>query len=520
MTHHEFENALRSVKYTPEQRTAMREKLKNTMISGDRMPESDEPFAYTIENAFVEENEKMKITKKTVIGTIAACLIVGITGGVFAKLIINKNNNLVGDSVVDPTAAMSYPEVVPASLDLHPTGAEDTCQNYLTNMMMRDMGRFIVTENGYYCFKENLETNRRGIAYAPRGTGESVYLCTRPQCLHDGNEYCVATNSKYWLLDVAYYEGALYAIANDRSDAKVGEMNSSLVLLRYAPDGSSMEVVKQLETEILQCVHATMCIHRGTIWISTEYRDYIGDVINGGDVENYTRSALYCYEIASGKTAAVLDSGWTTAGWLAISDFIGGSGDFVYFTRPQSSWMDTFTEAGIFRINCYTGQITQLADLMVGCDEAVFHDGKIAYTIWKTASNGESEGYDLFRLDVATGETKQIKHCNLGELTWADDYLIYRANQKWYVMDWDGNAVKELYPPKGKHAPNPDPDCYDLTMIGDEIYVRDAGDEVWYTTFEELFENGSTDNWQKAYGVYFGTPPKEQVYDEFGRPIG
>ena len=94
MTHHEFENALRSVKYTPEQRTAMREKLKNTMISGDRMPESDEPFAYTIENAFVEENEKMKITKKTVIGTIAACLIVGITGGVFAKLIINKNNTV------------------------------------------------------------------------------------------------------------------------------------------------------------------------------------------------------------------------------------------------------------------------------------------------------------------------------------------------------------------------------------------------------------------------------------------
>lgn len=48
------------------------------------------------------------------------------------------------------------------------------------------MCQVMETENGYY-------NTAMGLAYYDKATGKSLYLCSKPECVHDGSEYCTAT---------------------------------------------------------------------------------------------------------------------------------------------------------------------------------------------------------------------------------------------------------------------------------------------------------------------------------------
>lgn len=54
------------------------------------------------------------------------------------------------------------------------------------------------TEDGFYM---NLDSFRLSLCYYDKATGKAVYLCAKPECQHDGNEYCTATKKG------VYYDG-------------------------------------------------------------------------------------------------------------------------------------------------------------------------------------------------------------------------------------------------------------------------------------------------------------------------
>ena len=58
------------------------------------------------------------------------------------------------------------------------------------NAMMR-------TEKGFYHYNDSLG----GFRYYDAATGKEMFLCNKPECRHDGNEVCIATNEKYPELD-------------------------------------------------------------------------------------------------------------------------------------------------------------------------------------------------------------------------------------------------------------------------------------------------------------------------------
>ena len=91
------------------------------------------------------------------------------------------------------------------------------------------------TDQGYY---DNAMSKHLFLYYHDIASGKEILLCNKPECKHDGNEYCVATNSKYEPLAFQMYDGYLYVAAKCLTDEKL-----EFKLLRIAPDGSSLTEV-------------------------------------------------------------------------------------------------------------------------------------------------------------------------------------------------------------------------------------------------------------------------------------
>jgi hypothetical protein len=91
----------------------------------------------------------------------------------------------------------------------------------------------------YYNAGSNLNLH-----YYDLTTQKDVILCNKPECKHDGNEYCVATNAKYHPIAFQVYSGSIFATAYCMDEEKM-----EFKLLRFAPDGSSLsEVVTYYST--------------------------------------------------------------------------------------------------------------------------------------------------------------------------------------------------------------------------------------------------------------------------------
>ena len=97
------------------------------------------------------------------------------------------------------------------------------------------------TEKGFYHYNDTLG----GFRYYDAATGKEMFLCNKPECRHDGNEFCVATNEKYTVLDYCLYGERLMVMA-----AELTETQILYKVLALALDGSSMdEVATVLELE-------------------------------------------------------------------------------------------------------------------------------------------------------------------------------------------------------------------------------------------------------------------------------
>ncbi len=95
----------------------------------------------------------------------------------------------------------------------------------------RETGGMMLTEQGYYyCSMEN-----RDLHYYDFATGTDMYLCNKPECKHDGNKFCVATNDKYRIDRVCLYGGRIFATAVEETDTAY-----LFKVLQIALDGSEM----------------------------------------------------------------------------------------------------------------------------------------------------------------------------------------------------------------------------------------------------------------------------------------
>ena len=72
------------------------------------------------------------------------------------------------------------------------------------------------TDNGYYYYS----VSENGFRYVDDETKKEMFLCNKPECTHDGNAFCSATNKKYRIDNYCLYNSKLYVNAVESTDTQ------------------------------------------------------------------------------------------------------------------------------------------------------------------------------------------------------------------------------------------------------------------------------------------------------------
>ncbi|MDE6594100.1 MAG: hypothetical protein K2K57_13690 [Oscillospiraceae bacterium] len=212
---------------------------------------------------------------------------------------------------------------------------EDTPWNNGANNVME-------TDTGWYTNMSR--TNLLNLHYIDKDSGVDVFLCSRPECLHEGGSSCTATYNGLETINTVMYNGDIYFAAYEQDEETAG-----IALYRAAADGSSIDKVSDVykikfpQDDRCDIGHEPFIIHRGYAYIPFDISKSSLPGVGG-----YIDSGLMKVNIYTGETAEIVsdDEGYFSRRVSRLK----GCGDFVYFdlsggtTEPQGTWQyDTVT---------------------------------------------------------------------------------------------------------------------------------------------------------------------------------
>lgn len=194
------------------------------------------------------------------------------------------------------------------------------------------------TENGYYTnlgYRGELRGNSGEINFVAgislkfieRDTDKEVYLCARPECMHNGGEMCTATYKNLHSLNSVLYGGAIYTLVVEDINESV-----SYSVYRSALDGSSITrvgsvfSVNNIKNEEYRSGYMSdgneLIIHKGYAYVL--YHLSLGDNVYSG----FAGSGLARMNLSDGSSE-ILYSGENY--YAEYPHNLQGSGDYVYY---------------------------------------------------------------------------------------------------------------------------------------------------------------------------------------------
>ena len=313
-----------------------------------------------------------------------------------------------------------------------------------------------VTKDGHTWHEPEYHT---GLKYCDLESGDTVFVCAKPNCLHDGSEFCTATTKNYEIAsEPVWLDGYVYLIALDKRELlknPEGCTRFPAVLLRYSPDGTEITEAAQLRlSEHQYAIGAEIIAHRGQLWISCSYEEYWNTYDANMQLTSSETKGLwemYCYEPESKKLTTLVSSGEAQKGYQTCTIINGGSGslnapyasdlkgigDYVYFHKIKCDWRDPVKDAGIFHIDCRTGVITK--DVKLVSNKSVLYQisGNLAYYTFDPKYNASFTASDACKIccyDMTDGTETQLATMSelakevLPDLTEEDWDNTYRQN--------------------------------------------------------------------------------------------
>ncbi|MBE5863135.1 MAG: hypothetical protein E7295_09840 [Lachnospiraceae bacterium] len=259
------------------------------------------------------------------------------------------------------------------------------------------------SDTGYYYN----EGRTLSLHYYDLTTQKDIFLCNKPECKHDGNAYCVATNKKYTPLTFQYYDNAIFATAYCMDSKKL-----EFKLLRFAADGSSLsEVATYYSTNSANIDEIPLTdgfgdgrygyhfllIHRNKAFLPFSYHpedNAEGEYVYGlMELDLDTREMKSVYEeIASTEVSP----------WYNVT----ARGDYIYYAQNETPHKHRLHRRSLLDDS---DEVLQLVTNFTGC-YAVMDDSHIAYvrSDWQQVyvhdlENGSNLSQDLYHKKMKYG---------------------------------------------------------------------------------------------------------------------
>lgn len=311
------------------------------------------------------------------------------------------------------------------------------------------------TEKGYYYHSDSMS----GFRYVDSATGKEMYLCNKPECRHDGNEFCVATNNKYSIERVGMYGGQIFATAIEVTDTQY-----RYHLLSLALDGSVLnEYVTYLtleKTNVIPSRHidgSGMYIHRNVAMLPLLL---VGD--DGTETTQFHGTAIINLDT---REVTYLDEEPFSVENEKIFD-ISAYGDYFYYCRKEGK------KTVLHRYNIKDGT-DETHKLLVGFQGkyAVMDNNTVVYT--------KSDNDSLCVYHRETGEN--------------EEKVFLKRHQTIYYKNGSSQEKDEAY------------NAVEMKTDGEYLYVRED-----YKRRSRFNESGEViDTWDEAYVHVFDRELKE-----------
>jgi hypothetical protein len=342
------------------------------------------------------------------------------------------------------------------------------------------------TESGfyYYGFPHLGATYKEtpGICYHDLETGTDIYLCSKPECAHDGNAYCVATSNE-WIEDYALYEGVIYMV-----DAQVEDETTEWKLYRIAADGTEkteigsfakMKNVYSSSDFDIDLEDAKLICHRTKAVYAFAYCDES----TGG-----TEYACRVMDLKTGKCEEIeLENDAVKYSAMGLES-MRADGEWLYFglTNEEVVNWSTVSTRTYWRYNLETAETEQL-DLPENLYSYTVFDGKVYYT-------QRVPGEKLVQIWVYDTQTQEITAlCSAYEndlkgtpsLTTDGTYLYYADTG----FSWNSRSSKE---PSAIHVltfTGEEMDCFQMPTMFVEGAIDD--DQLNYYVCSCYFKKGT-----------------------------
>ncbi len=246
-----------------------------------------------------------------------------------------------------------------------------------TNPATAAINNIMKSDTGYYYSAAYGKT--LSLHYFDVESGQNIYLCSKPECRHDGDVFCTATSSKYEINSTYFYGGSLYLDVVEATETEY-----LYKLLRVSADGSELtELVTYmtLNNDSVVIAGQPMMIHRGVAVLP--YR--LGSIGNADEGVTGT----YFYNLVTGELTALpeLEYGTKSNG---RERFIG-YGDYIYF-NTQMNRKNTLSR---YCLTDGTVEELELLNTYVGIYEVMDEDTVYYYY----------SGETLFEYKISTKET-------------------------------------------------------------------------------------------------------------------
>ncbi len=310
---------------------------------------------------------------------------------------VNSQNSTISNSsggVTDNTTSSMVVENTPNKVDDTLPQCEPANLNY-KNVMKGD--------SGYYYkdwWQVDDDTFSRGIVYYDNATGKSIPLCSKPQCMHDGNAFCASSSfdSEYDVL----YNGYIY-----RLGYHITETEYAIRLLKSDLQGNELSKVTDVHKGLLDDSGAyplidSLVFHYGKMFLTFEKTngDQSSRVLYMVDLETGIGKEIYVPE-PENKATRIFYQCYRTL----VAD-----GEWLYYTTRDIKWDGTkiydeqhmsYNRTVMYRYNLKSGQTEIISAMPDIYSSFTVNNGIIYYTV----ADRKNNTFSLYSYDIAKDKT-------------------------------------------------------------------------------------------------------------------
>jgi len=246
--------------------------------------------------------------------------------------------------------------------------------------------------------------------YYDNKTEKSLILCSKPQCTHDGNEFCTATATDKMSVsfDSAYYcyGNFIYKVFSTRPTAD--NSTQEFKLYRYDLMGNERSEIATLATPVV----TTEDMPHTYITQSVFHYGKMFYVIHG-DVG--MKADIYMLDLESGESKRIMTP-TTEDGAKRISDafgFITADGDWLYYpirygkynsNGQQTDANMSYDKTFLYRFNIKTGETETVSAMPDIYSSYTVNDGIVYYTVVDRKNNT----FSLYSYDITADKTATL----------------------------------------------------------------------------------------------------------------